>query len=63
MAESKDLFGNTYTARDTAVAIPIERYNELIKKEAFYDEIVQLYDRSLILLTKPRTEGTNGDNV
>lgn len=35
MAESKGLFGDTYISEDKAVAIPIKRYNELIKKEAF----------------------------
>lgn len=56
MANNKDLFGNTYTTKDTAVSIPIERYNELIKKEAIYDELDKIYDRRLLLLAKLKKE-------
>lgn len=51
MAENKSLFGDTYVTEDKAVAIPIKRYNELIKKEAFYDELTKYNIVSLKLLS------------
>lgn len=51
MAESKGLFGDTYVTEDKAVCIPIERYNELIKKEAFYDELTKHNIISVALLS------------
>lgn len=57
MAIKKRLLGDTYIVEnDKTVTIPIERYNELIKKEAVYDELEKIYDRRLILLTKPITK-------
>ena len=55
MAIKKRLFGDTYIVEnDKTVTIPIERYNELMKKEAIYDELDKVYDRRLILLSKPK---------
>lgn len=51
MAESKGLFGDTYVTEDKAVAISIKRYNELIKKEAYYDELTKDYIVSVKLLS------------
>lgn len=49
MAETKGLFGDTYIREDKAVAIPIERYDELIKKECFYDELTRSHDALVVL--------------
>lgn len=57
MAIKKRLFGDTYIVEnDKTVTIPIERYEELIKKEAVYDELDKVYDRRLILLAKLKKE-------
>lgn len=41
MAQSKDILGNVHIIADEAVAISLERYDELIKKEAIYDEFMK----------------------
>jgi hypothetical protein len=57
MAIKKRLFGDTYIVEnDKTVTIPIERYEELIKKEAVYDELDKVYDRRLLLLAKLKKE-------
>lgn len=49
MAVNKGLLGNEYTVEDKAIAILIERYNELIQKEMLYDEILKCHDVILTL--------------
>lgn len=58
MAETKGLFGDIYVTEDKAVAISVKRYNELIKKEAFYDEIVK-HNEVLVLLNYTIKEEEN----
>ena len=41
MAKSKDILGNVCITADEAVAISLERYDELVKKEAIYDEFMK----------------------
>lgn len=41
MAELKGLLGDTRVIKDEAVAISMERYDELIKKEAFFDKLME----------------------
>ena len=42
MATNKNvLTGTTYTVKDEAVAVSIERYNELIKKEVLLDQLME----------------------
>ena len=52
MATQKDLLGGTTTVRDEAVAVDIRRYNELIKKEALFDELIKSND--VLVLLNPR---------
>lgn len=40
MAKSKDILGNVHTVTDEAITISIERYDELIIKEALLDKIM-----------------------
>ena len=56
MATSKGLLGDTYTVADKAVAVSIERYDELIKKEAFYDELTKNHDPLVVLQAKLQFE-------
>lgn len=56
MATSKGLLGDTYTVADKAVAVSIERYNELIKKETFYDELTKQCDPHVVLQAKLQFE-------
>ena len=56
MASSKDILGNTHTLIDEAVAIPVERYEELVKKEAYYDEIMKFNKKVLFLEQRPLEE-------
>lgn len=53
MKIKKSLLDKTDINVDQAITIPIERYNELIKKEVIYDEIDKKYDKSVFLLSKP----------
>lgn len=41
MAKSKDILGNVHITADEAVSISLERYDELVKKEAIYDEFMK----------------------
>ena len=56
MAINKGLLGNDYVVEDKAIAISIERYNELIKKEMLYDEILKRHD-VLVTLIEVSCEG------
>lgn len=40
MAKSKDILGNVHTVTDETVTISIERYDELIIKEALLDKLM-----------------------
>ncbi len=53
MANSKNLLtGDTYTTKDKAIAISIERYNELIKKEFVFDELCKNAEPLVALIRK-----------
>lgn len=41
MAVQKGLLCDNYVVEDKAIAIPLKRYNELIKKELFLDELTK----------------------
>lgn len=56
MAINKGLLGNDYVVEDKAIAISIERYNEFIKKEMLYDEILKRHD-VLVTLREVSCEG------
>ena len=56
MAVNKGLLGDTYVVEDKAIAISIERYNELIKKEILYDAILKRHD-VLVTLREISCEG------
>lgn len=57
MAQSKNIFtGDTTTIQDTAVAISLERYNELIKKEALLDKLMENKSISVYLFQKVEEE-------
>ena len=56
MAINKGLLGNDYVVEDKAIAISFERYNELIKKEMLYDEILKRHD-VLVTLIEVSCEG------
>ena len=59
MATSKNLItGELKTIPDTAVAVPVERYDELIKKEALLDKLMENKEVS-IYLYQPVKEGLN----
>ena len=59
MAQSTNvLTGDTMTRPDEAVAIPLERYDELIKKEALLDKLMENKDVSVYLYQKVE-EGLN----
>lgn len=59
MAKSTNvLTGDTMTRPDEAVAIPLERYDELIKKEALLDKLMENKDVSVYLYQKVE-EGLN----
>ncbi len=45
MAEAKNIItGERYTTADVAISISVERYNELIKKEAILDKLMECSD-------------------
>ena len=52
MANQRNILtGDMSTIEDKAISISIERYNELIKKEVFYDELTRSHD-TLVVLNK-----------
>ena len=59
MAKHKDILGNTVVTEDTAVAISIERYNELIKKEALLDRLMVDKEVSVYLYQKVEEGSVN----
>ena len=59
MPIQKGLFGNEYIVEDKAISIPIERYDELIKKESFYDKLATKYDMSVELQPRLLCEGAD----
>ena len=52
MAKSKDILGNTYITEDEAIAISLERYEELVKKEALLDKLMEGKDVNVYLYQK-----------
>ena len=62
MAENTGLFGNTYVTEDKAVCVPIARYDELIKKEAYYDELIKHNIISVKLLSNVICKDDKEDN-
>ena len=57
MATSKNLItGEKTIIPDMAVAIPVERYNELIKKEALLDKLMEGKDISVYLYQRVEEE-------
>lgn len=56
MAVTKDILGNKCITVDDCVSIPIERYDELVKKEAYYDEIMKFNKKVLFLEQRPLEE-------
>ena len=60
MAVSRNvLTGDTMTRPDEAVAIPLERYDELIKKEALLDKLMEGKDVNIYLYQKVEEELSN----
>lgn len=58
MAKSKDILGNVHITTDEAITISIERYDELIKKEALLDKLMEGKDVNVYLYQKvEETEG------
>ena len=50
MAQIRNILtGDVSIIEDRAVSVSIERYNELIKKEAFYDELTITHDTVVAL--------------
>ena len=57
MAEVKNLFtGDKSIVEDTAVAVSIERYNELIRKETVFDMLMENKGINLYLYQKMEEE-------
>lgn len=57
MAQNRNLLtGDLTTIKDTAVAIDLERYNELIKKEALLDKLMENKNISVYLYQKVEEE-------
>ena len=53
MAEQKNILtGAVMTVEDKAIAVSIERYNELIRKEALLDKLMEGKDVSIYLYQK-----------
>lgn len=58
MAKNKDILGNVHITADEAIAISLERYDELIKKEALLDKLMEGKDINVYLHYKvDETEG------
>ena len=50
MANQRNILtGDMSTVEDKAISISIERYNELIKKEAFYDDLIRKNEAYVVL--------------
>ena len=57
MAEVKNLFtGDKSIVEDTAVAVSIERYNELIRKETVFDMLMENKGINIYLYQKMEEE-------
>lgn len=56
MSVTKDLLGNYSMSEDVAIDISVERYNELIKKEAILDELLKKNDVLVMLTIKNKEE-------
>lgn len=57
MAQNRNLLtGDLTTIKDTAVAIDLERYNELIKKEALLDKLMENKSINVYLYQKVEEE-------
>lgn len=62
MAQSTNvLTGDKMTRPDEAVAIPLERYDELIKKEALLDKLMEGKDVNIYLFQKVEEELKNAE--
>lgn len=60
MAQSTNsLTGDVMTRPDEAVAIPLERYEELIKKEAIFDKLMEGKDVNIYLYKIPEEDFNN----
>lgn len=50
MAQTRNILtGDVSIIEDKAVSVSIERYNELIKKEAFYDSLTRKNEAYVVL--------------
>lgn len=58
MAKSKDILGNIHTVTDEAITISIERYDELIIKEALLDKL--MVDKDVNVYLYQRIEVAEG---
>ena len=54
MATQRGLLGDEYVVADKAISIPIERYNNLIRKEFAYDEFTR--NKQIIVRLSSKTE-------
>lgn len=60
MANQRNILtGDVSIVEDEAVSISIERYNELIKKEAFYDELTITHDTVVTLRERLKLKEDN----
>ena len=57
MGVNRSVFGDGAIVEDKAVAISIERYNELIRKELFYDAISYSHDMIVTLRERVAEKG------
>lgn len=58
MAKSKDILGNIHTVTDEAITISIERYDELIIKEALLNKL--MVDKDVNVYLYQRIEVAEG---